>query len=419
MKVVDKISNLDVTVVAPPAKAHTLRALAISSLAEDESVICNPLLGEDQLNLIECLRRLGVNIGLDGDRVIVQGTAGKLRPVGERLDVGESGVSMNFLVSMACLADKPVEISGAKRITERPILEIVNGLRKLGCRIEYLGEEGFPPVRVHPGFPGGRTELKGENTSQYFSSISIVSPYAENNVVISCLDEMSEKPYFDISLQMMKEFGVEAVNENYKEITVPNGQRYSGRKIHIEGDYSSASFFFLAGAICKSKITVAGLNADTKQGDRAFVELMEKMGCSVSFTESGICLQGGELRSIEQDMSNLPDLVPPLAIAAAFAKGESRFTNIGHLRNKECDRLAAMVSELGKMGVSAYCDDDSLTVEGGTPIHGAHICTYNDHRIAMSFAVAGLATGEQEIENEMCVAKSFPDFWERFEIFLK
>jgi 3-phosphoshikimate 1-carboxyvinyltransferase len=229
---------------------------------------------------------------------------------------------------------------------------------------------------------------------------------------------MTEKPYFDISLQMMAEFGVKAKNNNYKQIEIPKG-RYSAMEITIEGDYSSASFFFLAGAICKSKVTVKGLRADTKQGDKAFVAILEKMGCKVSETGEGICIQGGKLAAIEQDMSNLPDLVPPLAIASAFAKGESRLTNIGHLRDKECDRLAVMASELGKMGAEAACDEDGLTIRGSGKIHGAQIDPHNDHRIAMSFAVAGLATGEQTIENEMCVAKSFPDFWERFEVFYK
>jgi 3-phosphoshikimate 1-carboxyvinyltransferase len=227
---------------------------------------------------------------------------------------------------------------------------------------------------------------------------------------------MTEKPYFDISLQMMAEFGATAKNSDYKRIEIPKG-RYSAREITIEGDYSSASFFFLAGAICKAKVTVRGLRADTKQGDKAFLTLIEKMGCEVSEANGGICVQGRKLSAIEQDMSNLPDLVPPLAIAAAFAKGESRLTNIGHLRDKECDRLAVMASELVKMGVAARCEESSLIIKGSGKIHGARIDPHNDHRIAMSFAVAGLATGEQSIDKEMCVAKSFPDFWEKFEVF--
>ena len=401
------------------------------------SRIYNPLLGEDQLNVIECLKRLGVKIRFDpfdklragklttgeqqGNKITVVGSAGRYKPIENELNVGESGVGMNFLTSATCLSDKPVTLTGSKRITERPIREVVEGLRQLGCRIEYIEKEGLPPIRVlGSGIKGGEAQISGQKSSQYFSSITISSPYAEGNVTLRCIDIMTERPYFDITLQMMAEFGVKAENNDYKEIKIPCGGKYSAREVTIEGDYSSASFFFLAGAVCKAKVTVKGLRLDTKQGDSAFPELLEKMGCDVSATEGGICLQGGRLRAIEEDMSNLPDLVPPIAIAAAFVEGTSRFTNIGHLRHKECDRLAVMASELGKMGVRAECDESSLIVQGNPlKIRGGRIDPHNDHRIAMSFAAAGLATGNQTIENEMCVAKSFPDFWERFEVFSK
>lgn len=419
MKVVNKIRNSDVTIDAPPSKAHTLRALIISSLSEDKCTIYNPLLGEDQRNVIECLKQLGVEISQQGDKITVDGADGRYTPVNDELNVGESGVGMNFLTSAACLSDKPVVITGSKRITERPIGEVVEGLRQLGCKIDYIGKEGFPPIKVcGGGIAGGEAAIKGSKTSQYFSSIVISTPYAENKVTLKCADEMTEKPYFDITLQMMAEFGVKAKNNNYKLIEIPKG-KYSAREITIEGDYSSASFFFLAGAICKAKVTVKGLRPDTKQGDKAFIALLEKMGCEVSETGNGICIEGGKLTAIEEDMGDLPDLVPPLSIACAFAKGESRLTNIGHLRDKECDRLAVMASELSKMGVDAACDEDVLIIKGGGKMHGGEIDPHNDHRIAMSFAVAGLATGEQRIEDEKCVAKSFPDFWERFEVFYK
>ena len=418
MRSVDKTLNTDVRVVAPASKAHTLRALIISSLADGESLIDNPLLGEDQLNVIDSLGKLGVEIDCRQDRITVKGTGGRYEPICDELNVGESGVGMNFLTSAVCLSETPVIISGAKRITERPILEVVRGLRQLGCKIEYLEEEGFPPIKVFGGgIEGGLAEMKGRKTSQYFSSVTISAPCSKTPVTLRCIDEMTERPYFDITLQMMADFGVKAENNQYKEIQIPGNTKYSGRQITIEGDYSSASFFFLAAAICRARINVAGLNPGSRQGDKVFLALMEKMGCVVSFLEDGICLEGGDLQAIEQDMSDLPDLVPPIAIAAAFARGTSRFTNIGHLRHKECDRLAVMASELNKMGVSAECDETSLIIRGGRKTHGARIDPHNDHRIAMSFAVAGLVTGNQVIENEMCVAKSFPDFWERFEIF--
>jgi 3-phosphoshikimate 1-carboxyvinyltransferase len=414
---VDKIRSTDIEIQAPSSKAHTLRALVISSLAEGNSAIINPLLGEDQLNVIECLKRLGVEIRDEGGRLIVFGLGGRYRPVSSELDVGESGVGMNFLASAACLSDKAVVLTGAKRILERPIFELVSGLSQLGAGIRYLGKEGFPPISIDPKLEGGIAQMRGEKTSQYFSSIAICSPYSEKPVKLKCIDEMRERPYFDISLQMMSDFGVKAENDNYEEIRIPNDKKYSACDITVEGDYSSSSFFFLAAAICKTRVSVTGLNTNTKQGDRKFLGLIEKMGCKVIKTSEGICVEGMELGSIDADMSDTPDLVPPMAVAAAFAQGESTFKNIGHLRHKECDRLAVIVSQLDKMGVRAKCDEDSLTVDGSEQIHGASIEPHNDHRIAMSFAVAGLATGGQAIENEMCVTKSFPDFWERFQVF--
>lgn len=420
MKTITRIKNKDIKVYAPPSKAHTLRAIIIASLAKGKSIIRKPLLAGDQLNVIACLKKLGVEISQNADEIIVNGANGRYSPIADELNVGESGVGMNFLTSAACLSDRPIVITGSKRITERPILEVVNGLRQLGAQIEYLEKEGFPPIKIAGGgIKGGHAQIKGAKSSQYFSSIVISAPYAENEVTLECIDTMTERPYLDISLQMMSAFGVTAENTDYKEINIPNDKKYSAQKMTIEGDYSSVSFFFLAAAITKAKVLVLSLNPDTKQGDKEFLSLIEKMGCDISTAGDGICVQGQGLAAIDQDMSNIPDLVPPMAVAAAFAKGTSRLSNIGHLRHKECDRLAVMASELGKMGVSAQCEQDSLIIEGNDHIHGADIDPHNDHRIAMSFAVAGLITGDQTIENEGCVAKSFPDFWERFEVFVK
>jgi 3-phosphoshikimate 1-carboxyvinyltransferase len=416
--VVEKIRNADVCVEAPPAKAHSLRALILASLADGESIVERPLLAEDQINVIECLRRLGIEVERERGDLRILGRSGRYAPVGAELDVGDSGVGMNFLCSAACLADVPVIIGGSRRLNERPIGEIVSGLRQLGCRIDFLEKEGCPPVRVHGGgIPGGTARMHGALTSQYFSSLVIAAPCARGPVTVQCLDEMSERPYLDISLGMMSEFGVEAENDRYREMRLPGGARYRPRRLRIEGDYSSASFFFLAAAVCRSRVRVTGLRADTRQGDRRFLDLLARMGCAVSTEAGAVVVRGGELRAIDAEMGDLPDLVPPMAVAAAFAEGTSRFTDIARLRVKESDRVAVLVSELARMGVPARCDADSLTVTGTRQARGARIDPHNDHRIAMSFAVAGLVTGGQVIENPGCVAKSFPDFWERFGVF--
>lgn len=419
MRTVGKIRNRTAIVEAPPSKAHTLRALIIGSLAEGRTIIEKPLLGQDQLNVISCLKELGTSIERQTDKIIIEGKAGKFTPVSKELNVGESGVGMNFLSSAACLCDKPVVLTGSVRIQERPIGEVIEGLKQLGAKIEFVKKDGFPPIRIlGGGIEGGKAKMHGQKTSQYFSSVCISTPYARKDVCIECVDKMTERPYLDISLQMMNEFGVKVHNDNYRRIDVPQG-KYTGRTIRIEGDYSSASFFFLAAAITQSSVTVTNLRTNTKQGDKAFVNLMEQMDCRVIQQADKITVEGNKLKSFERDMSDIPDLVPPAAIACAFADGTSRLTNIGHLRHKECDRLAVMAAELQKMGVNARCDETSLIIEGNSDAHGAVIDPHNDHRIAMSFAVAGLATGDVQIENPDCVAKSFPDFWERFEVFYK
>jgi 3-phosphoshikimate 1-carboxyvinyltransferase len=420
MHIIEKIKNYDVIIDAPPSKAHTLRALIIGGLASGITKIYKPLFAQDQQNVIACLRGLGVDIAVKDKEIAITGSGGHFKPTGQEINVGESGVGMNFLTSAACLSEKPVIITGAKRITERPVGEVVSGLIQLGANVEYIAKEGFLPVKVYGGgIKGGVAKINGSQTSQYFSSLVISSPYADKDVELYCLDEMTEKPYFDISVKLMEDFGVKATNENYKHIHIPNSNKYTAREITIEGDYSSASFFFLAAAVCGAKITISNLRQDTAQGDSGFVTLLEKMGCKVSHNDSEISLEGRKMTQIEQDMGDMPDLVPPIAVAAAFAKGTSRFTNIGHLRHKESDRLSVVALELQKMGVNAYYDDTSLMVDGTEKIKAAKIDTHNDHRIAMSFAAAGLAVGGQIIEKPACVAKSFPDFWEKFAIFTK
>ncbi len=259
MRTVRRTHKADVTVAAPPSKAHTLRALFLSALADGESTIRNPLMGEDQRHAMDCLRALGAGVVEDGERIVVQGCGGRFEPLSDELNVGESGVSMNCLTALACLSSKPVVITGAPRLIQRPVGELVSGLRQLGCRIDWLGAEGCPLVRVHGGgIPGGTAEMRGHVTSQYFSAILVAAPYADRPVTLRCLGPMSEKPYVAITLEMMARFGVEVAHRDFAEFTVPNERPYQARAIEIEGDYSSASFFFEAAAVCANRLTVTG-----------------------------------------------------------------------------------------------------------------------------------------------------------------
>jgi 3-phosphoshikimate 1-carboxyvinyltransferase len=419
MKTVARVIPRHVTFQAPSAKAYTLRALLFGALAEGTSTLLRPLLAEDQQNMMACLKGLGVKIVHGENLVKISGVGGHFHPTAETLFVGDSGVTMNFLTSAVCLADRPVILGGTPRLNERPIREVVDGVRQLGARIEYLGIEGFPPIRVHPtGLNSGKTALHGAVTSQYFSSLVISTALARGPVTLECLDSMTERPYFDISTAMMADFGVGAVNKDYRVIEVAAPQVYQAREYQVEGDFSSASFLFLAAAVLGSIVRVEGLNRDSVQGDKRFLDLLERMGCRVIWDKNGVEVTGGDLVGIEEDMSDVPDLVPPLAAAAAFARGETRFTRVGHLVHKESNRVVAMETELTKMGVRVRHDDETMTVTGNrAAVHGARVATYNDHRIAMSLAVAGLAVGDQQVENPGCVAKSFPDFWEKLALF--
>jgi len=417
VRTVRRTHKADVTVVAPASKAHTLRAFFLGALADGESTIRNPLMGDDQRHAMDCLRALGAGVVADGDRIVVQGCGGWFKPVSGELDVGESGVSMNCLTALACLSANPVIITGGPRLVERPVGELVGGLRQLGCGVECLGQEGYPPVKVHGGgMPGGAAELRGDLTSQYFSAILLAAPYADRPVTLRCLGPMSEKPYVAITLEMMARFGVEAEHRDLVEFTVPNERRYGACAVEIEGDYSSASFFFEAAAVCGSRVTVTGLDPGSVQGDRRFLDLLEPMGCHVARMQDGWAVQGRKLAGIDADMADTPDLVPPLAVTAAFSEGTTRLTGIAHLSQKESDRPAVIASGLRKMGVDVSWDGSALHITGGQP-RGALIDPHNDHRIAMSFAVAALAVGDQIIEDEACVAKSFPDFWDRLAAF--
>ncbi|MBN2510127.1 MAG: 3-phosphoshikimate 1-carboxyvinyltransferase [Spirochaetales bacterium] len=414
---IKKIRNMKARASAPPSKAHSLRAIALASLAGGTSRINNPLLGDDQLHLIECMRRLGVGIDVEAGGLTIRGAGGCFSVAEPVLDAGESGVSMNFLCALGVFADREFTLTGAPGLLERPVDQVVDGVRQLGGRVDYLEREGYPPVKIHPGgLKGGTARIRGSRTSQYFSSLALAAPLASEDVTLLCTDTMTERPYFDITADMMSRFGATLENDSHTRIRIPRG-RYTARDYQVEGDYSSASFFFLAAAVCGAEVTVDNLSESSVQGDKAFPAILEQMGCELVAGGGKVTVKGRPLSALELNMADVPDLVPCAAVACAYARGTSTLTGVGHLRNKECDRLEALREGLSAMGAECGYDQDSLWVKGTAALHAAEINPYNDHRIAMSFAVAGLPLGGQVIRDRHCVKKSFPDFWERFEVF--
>jgi 3-phosphoshikimate 1-carboxyvinyltransferase len=424
------VKTVEGTIQAPPSKAHTLRAIIIASLAKGKSVIKNGLIAEDQEYAIKAMKQLGAQINVDRDKNVIEviGVEGKPIAPKETIFIGNSGLTARFLVSAAGLAEgeQYITIDGTERMrTGRTMQDLLDALAPLGVKAVSLNNNGCPPIRIKTNsFLGGITTLAGDKSSQYFSSILIASPYAAQDVEIQTIGHLSSKPYIDVTIQSMKEFGVETENNNYESFFVRAGQKYVGKEMLIEGDYSNAAYFFSAAAIMKGRVTVTNLEKESKQGDKFFVLALKKMGCKIKWNKNSITLDatGVELKGLgETDMNDYPDIVMPLAVVASFAEGETKITNIEHLRIKESDRITVTADSLKQLGVEADAGKDYLLIKGhsGKGMHGAGIDSSNDHRIAMSFTIAGLKIPGVKIINERAVDKSYPNFYEELEKIVK
>jgi 3-phosphoshikimate 1-carboxyvinyltransferase len=408
---VKPLSHCDAVVTIPGSKSYTHRALILSSLADGESILINALQCEDTEHTVQALMKFGVRVFWESDRVRVLGRGGKFKRTDDGIDVGHSGTSLRFLTALAALKKGITHLDGSERMRKRPMGELLNGLGELGVKAYSQKGDGFPPVIVESqGLRGGTARIKGGESSQFLSGLLMVAPYALKDVRIEVTGPLSSKPYVDITRDVMSAFGVEIQNQGYSSFFVKAGQRYLPQQYRIEGDASNASYFFSAAAVCRGRVKVKDLNPVTIQGDIEFLQILERMGCRVTRGSDWIEVLGAELHGMEIDMNEGPDLVPTLAVTAAFAQGKTVIRNIGHLRFKESDRIQALAVELSKMGIQVKEREDGLEIEGGKP-HGAEIETYDDHRLAMSFAIAGLAVPGVKIKGERCVDKSFPGFW--------
>jgi len=398
----------------PGSKSLTHRALILAALAEGESRLARPLMCEDTRLTLAALKRLGAGIAVEGEDLVVRGTAGRLAGGGGEMDLGNSGTSMRLLASVAALSPGPWTLTGNRRMRERPIAALLEALNALGGRGACLGEAGCPPVRVEGGgLRGGRARVSAKKSSQYLSSLLLTGPYAEQDVIIEVVDEVASWPYVQLTLDMMASFGVTVEQKGRNWFRVPAGQRYIGREMHIEGDCSSAAYFWAAAAVTGRMVVTRHIRPFSRQPDFGFVDLLAAMGCEVSLGQDWVGVQGAPLRGIEVDMNAMPDQVPTLAVCAALATGETVIRNVGHLRYKESDRLGDLAGELTRLGVKARVEQDGLRIEGGG-LGPGRVDPHEDHRLAMSFAVAQLVRPEIEILNPDCVGKSFPEFWTLF-----
>jgi 3-phosphoshikimate 1-carboxyvinyltransferase len=410
------LSTLDTDVKVLGSKSYTNRYIALASLSGQETVINGALLSDDTLyfsRAIEAFGHVRVQIDESADRVHVTPTGAPQRAPEQEIYVGGAGTPLRFLISMAGHAQGTTTITGNARMQERPMGDLLAALPALGVDAVSVRGNGSPPIRVIGGsFRGGTTHISGAVSSQFTSSLIINAIRAERDTEIILTDDLISKPYVEMTLAALAEMGVRAERDGYTRFLVPAGQNIRGGEVLVEPDASGMSYFLVAAAILGGRVTIPGIGSASRQGDVHLVEALQRMGCHTEVLPSSITLKGGELRGIDIDMESMPDVVPSLAMAAAFAEGTTRISNIASLRIKECDRIAAVTTELRKMGIAVEEFDDAMHITGGRP-RGAVIETYDDHRIAMCFAVAGLrAEGEVTIKDPGCVAKSFPTFWQ-------
>jgi 3-phosphoshikimate 1-carboxyvinyltransferase len=407
---------ISATVAIPSSKSYTNRALLIAALTDGECRIENPLFSDDTHFMSEALIRFGIPVKREtGKAFVVSGTSGKITAPEEEIFIGNAGTAMRFLTTFSALAQGVTRLTGDKHMQERPISDLLDCLSQMQVQAQSVLGNQCPPLIIHGGHvPGGEVRLAGDKSSQYLTSILLSAPYFANDTTIHIQGDLTSKTYADITLDIMKAFGVCVENENYQRFHVTSGQHYRAGTYRVEGDWSSASYFLASAAVAGGEITLTGMNPDSVQGDAQFLDVLGQMGCDIETSPEKIHLKGNPLKGITINMNSMPDAVQTLAVTALFAEGETVITGIGNLRIKETDRITALAAELSRLGADVDSGDDFLTIRPGENYSGAEIETYDDHRMAMSFALAGLKIPGVKIKNPKCVEKSFPDFFDRF-----
>ncbi len=418
MKTIKPLFDFQARVRLPGSKSLTQRAMILAALAQGESVLVHPLLSEDTEHLLKALGLLGAEFEIRDGRMMVQGTGGKLLNPEREIFLGNNGTALRLLTTVVCLGRGDYILTGTQRLRERPVGPLLEALRCLGVRAGSLEREGYPPVVISAsGLPGGEIVLGDLESSQFVSSLLIAAPLSEKGLSLRLTGPIPSRPYIDMTVALMNRFGVQVQQPEPDRYQVLSGQPYRGILCPIESDVSSASYFFLAAAIARGTVRVEPISEDTLQGDIGFLPVLEKTGASVTRGQDWVEVSGGPLigGDMEFDFSDMPDMVPSLAVLAACRPGRTVIRNVAHLRIKESDRLQALARELNRVGVPTRETEDGLIIEGGVRAHGTVIETYNDHRMAMSFAVLGLVVDGIRIKGPDCVKKSFPGFWQEME----
>jgi 3-phosphoshikimate 1-carboxyvinyltransferase len=398
----------------PGSKSYTNRALVLAALAHGESTLRGALFSDDTMHMARGIEALGMRVVADAAecRFDVTGGGGAIGVVRASVFVGNSGTTARFLAPVMALGRGVYELDGNEAMRKRPIGPLLEAMASLGARAVSLGGNGCPPIRVESsGLEGGTARMPGGVSSQYFSALLLVGPCTRRGVVLEVEGDLVSKPYIEVTAQAMNAFGATMRREGFQRFEVDPG-RYTGTVYDVEPDASAASYFFAAAAVTGGTVIVPGLGTRSLQGDVGFVRLLERMGCTVRQTESETEVTGPKkLAGIDADMANLSDTAQTLAAIAPFATSPTRVTGIGFIRRKETDRVGAVVKELVRMGVDAREESDGFIVYPGMP-KPADIETYDDHRMAMSFAITGLMVPGIRIKQPACVSKTFPNYFD-------
>jgi 3-phosphoshikimate 1-carboxyvinyltransferase len=403
-------------VIVPGSKSITNRALICAALARGESVIQNASDSDDTALMANGLNQLGVLARRNGDSLVVDGTGGKLYAPKFPIPVGNAGTTFRFLLSLAALAEGRTVFEGAERMAERPVDDLLGALRQMGVEVEK------DPVAARWSVTGGTVKgetasIRSDKSSQFLTSLLLIAPMLQHGLRIVVEGTMSSMSYVSMTLDVMKHFGVRDIEVRPDGYTVAHDGGYRPTTFAVEADASSASYPMAAAAITAGEVFVKGVRQDSSQGDARFVEVLAAMGCEVRWTDEGVAVTGTDaLKGIDVDMNTMPDVVPTLVVVSLFARGRTSIRNIAHLRYKESDRLHALATELSKLGAAITLRPDGLDIVPAT-LRGAQLGTYGDHRLVMSFALAGLRVPDVRVEGPESVKKSYPRFWAEFEKF--
>lgn len=410
------------TITPPGSKSITNRSLILAAIAAGKSTLSNILLADDTRVMIESLTELGFEIDVNEPRrsLSIGGKSGAIPTAAAKLFCGNSGTTIRFLTALCALGRGEYVLDGVDRMRQRPIGDLAEMLKHLGVRTHCLEKPGFPPILVHGDeLPGGILRAPAAQSSQFLSAVLMVSPYARNEVMVDLVGPQTSWPYAVMTMRMMDSFGVtpelirDPITQQPQRIVIPGGH-YVGQAFAVEPDASNASYFLAAAAIHPgSKVTVPGLGRHSIQGDVGFADVLRRMGASVAIDNDSISVTGPEaLQGIDVDLAPMPDTAQTLAVVALFANGRTTIHGLATLRVKETDRLAALKNELTKLGADVAIESDTLRIDAPVKIREAEIATYDDHRMAMSFALAASKSPGIVIKDAQCVSKTYPEFFE-------